>query len=131
MRRHEVAIVVRRGSEFLVLLRAPDRGGYWHLPAGGVEAGESESEAAARELAEETGLRAPVRDLALELGYDGPAGHVRVGAFAAEAPAGWEPLLDEEHVEHRWLAEQDALTLLRYPEPRIALERAARLLEPA
>ncbi len=88
MRDHEVAIVVRRGSEFLVLLRAPDRGGYWHLPAGGVEEGESEAVAAARELEEETGLRAPVRDLELGQGYDTPEGRVLVGIFAAEAPAG-------------------------------------------
>jgi 8-oxo-dGTP pyrophosphatase MutT (NUDIX family) len=131
MRDHEVAIVVNRGNDFLVLLRAPDRGGYWHLPAGGVEADETEAEAAARELAEETGLLAPVRDLALEVGYDGPDGHIRVGTFAAEAPPGWEPALDEEHVEHRWLPEREALALLRYPEPRMALERAARLRETA
>ena len=131
MRNHEVAIVVARGPEFLVLLRAADRGGYWHLPAGGVEAGESEAEAAARELAEETGLRAPVHDLGLDLGYDKPRGRVRVGTFAAEAPPGWEPVLDEEHVEHRWLSEREALDLLRYPEPRVALERVARLRETA
>jgi lipoyl(octanoyl) transferase len=129
VRDHEVAIVVSRGDEFLVLLRAPDRGSYWHLPAGGVERGESEAEAAARELAEETGLRAPVYDLELDLGYDKPAGRVRVGMFAAEAPAGWEPLLEEEHVDYRWLKEPDALALLEYPEPRIALDRAARRLE--
>ena len=129
MRSHEVAIVVSRGDEFLVLLRAPDRGSYWHLPAGGVQRGESEAEAAARELAEETGLRVPVHDLELDLGYDKPGGRVRVGMFAAEAPAGWEPALDEEHVEYRWSKELDALALLEYPEPRIALERAARLRE--
>lgn len=129
MRDHEVAIVVRRGREYLVLLRAPDRGGYWHLPAGGVEECESEAEAAARELAEETGLRSPVRDLVLDLGYDKPEGRVRVGMFDAEAPAGWEPVLDEEHVAYRWCSEADALALLRYPEPRVALERAARLVE--
>ena len=49
--------------------------------------------------------------------------------FAAEAPAGWEPVLDEEHVDYRWCSEADALALLRYPEPRIALEQAARFLE--
>jgi lipoyl(octanoyl) transferase len=129
VRKHEVAIVVSRRDEFLVLLRAPDRGGYWHLPAGGVEPGESESEAAARELAEETGLRTPVRDLELELGYDKPGGRVRVGAFVAAAPDDWEPVLEEEHVDYRWLKEHDALALLEYPEPRIALERAARLRE--
>lgn len=128
-RRHEVAIVVSRGEEFLVLLRAPDRGGYWHLPAGGVESGESESDAAARELAEETGLSVTVEDLALDLGYDGPGGRVQVGMFAAEAAPGWEPVLEEEHVDYRWCTEADALALLEYPEPRIALEHAARRRE--
>lgn len=129
MRDHEVAIVVSRGREFLVLLRAPERGGYWHLPAGGVEEGESEAEAAARELAEETALRAGVHDLGLALGYDAPDGRVRVGMFAAEAPSGWEPTLDEEHVAYRWCDEEGALALLRYAEPRTALEHAARRLE--
>jgi lipoyl(octanoyl) transferase len=129
VRNHEVAIVVARDGEFLVLLRAPERGGYWHLPAGGVERGESQVRAAARELGEETGLRVPIRDLGLDLGYDKPGGRVKVGMFAAEAPAGWEPELDEEHVDHRWCDESSALALLRYPEPRVALERAARLLE--
>jgi lipoyl(octanoyl) transferase len=129
MRDHEVAIVVNRGLEFLVLLRAPGGGSYWHLPAGGVEEGESEIAAAARELAEETGLRTEVHDLGLALGYGAPGGRVQVGMFAAEAPSGWEPTLDEEHVDYRWCHEADALALLRYPEPRIALEHAARRLE--
>jgi 8-oxo-dGTP pyrophosphatase MutT (NUDIX family) len=129
VRDHEVAIVVSRGLEFLVLLRAPDGGGYWHLPAGGVEEGETEVEAAVRELAEETGLRARVHDLGLALGYDAPGGRVHVGMYAVEAPSGWEPTLDDEHVEYRWCPEADALALLRYPEPRIALEHAARRME--
>ena len=37
MRTHEVLIVVHRQAEFLVVLRAPERGGFWHLPSGGVE----------------------------------------------------------------------------------------------
>jgi hypothetical protein len=52
-----------------------------------------------------------------------------VGAFVAAAPDDWEPVLEEEHVDYRWLKEHDALALLEYPEPRIALERAARLRE--
>lgn len=131
MRTHEVAIVVLRGSEVLVVLRAPERGGYWHLPSGGVEEGESAQEAAARELEEETGLRTPIRPLALELGYDTTSGgRIRVDAFSAAAPAGWEPALDEEHVDHRWCSVDAALELLAYPEPREAVREAARLLEP-
>lgn len=127
MRDHEVVVVVRRaGPEFLVLLRSPDRGGYWNLVAGGVEPGEDAAEAAARELAEETGLVAPLSPLGLELSYEKPWGRVRLDAFVAEAPVGWEPALDGEHVEHRWCGLEGALELLAYPEPREAVAAAAR-----
>ena len=53
-RPEEVAVVVRRpgetGREYLVLLRSPEKLGYWHLVAGGVEWGEEPTAAAVREL---------------------------------------------------------------------------------
>jgi 8-oxo-dGTP pyrophosphatase MutT (NUDIX family) len=131
MRTHEVAIVVHRGGEYLVLLRAPERGGYWHLPSGGVEAGESAEQAAARELAEETGLRAALTRLDVELAYEAAHGRIRVDAFSAPAPDGWDPVLDEEHVALRWLPLEEALALLAFPEPREAVREAARRLEKA
>jgi dATP pyrophosphohydrolase len=128
--RREVLIIVHRGDEFLALLRSPQRGGYWNPPAGGVEAGETAAEAARRELAEETGFVADVEELGLELTYERPDGAVvRVDAFSAAAPLGWEPVLDEEHVDRRWCSEDEALRLLAYPEPREALRAAARRRE--
>ena len=119
----EVLVAVRRGDQFLVLLRAPYKHGYWHLAGGGVE-GESDADAAARELYEETELAATtLEDLGDDLGYDG----VSVHAFATEAPPGWEPTLNEEHDEHRWCSLGDALELLRWEEPREVLRRAAVL----
>jgi len=141
-RPEEVAVVVRRpaaqGAEYLVLLRSPEKLGYWHLVAGGVEAGEQPGVAAARELAEETGLAATPTPLGTALAYDlagdpesvrerFPPGTERivVWPYVADAPPGWEPVLDAEHVEHRWLPADDAVALLRYPEPREAVRRAA------
>ncbi len=46
-------------------------------------------------------------------------------AYVVDAPSGWEPTLDEEHVDHRWLSVDDAVDLLHYPEPREAVRRAA------
>lgn len=142
----EVMVVVRRpgadGAEYLVLLRSAAKQGYWHLVAGGVEWGEEPVDAGARELREETGLVAGVVDLGLaatyptadepdELRLRFPPGttHVALHACLAEAPPGWEPELDDEHVDHRWLAVDDAVELLFWPEPRqavrLAHERAA------
>lgn len=142
----EVAIVVHRpgpeGPEYLVLLRSPDQQGYWHLVAGGVEWGEEGPAAAGRELREETGLEAAVHDLGPSRSYDlaeepdevrvrFPPGteRIEVGLFHAAAPAGWEPELNDEHVEHRWCDVDGAVALLRWPEPREAVLLAHRLLE--
>ena len=91
-----------------------------------------------RELEEETGLVAEPRPLAGPLDYDlsGDPESVRerfppgtrrivVWAFVADAPPEWQPLLDEEHVDHRWLDADGAIALLHYPEPREAVRLAA------
>jgi dATP pyrophosphohydrolase len=144
MRRpEEVLVVVYRPAEpaFLVLERSPDRQGYWHLVAGALEEGEDAVAAAERELLEETGLDASVLDLGRTYRYPlaeeppevrarfaSDVAEIAVFGFAAEAPAGWEPALDEEHVGYRWCTREDAVRLLRYPEPRDAVERVARAL---
>ena len=135
MRPEEVLLVVfRPGPEFLVLLRSPERHGYWNLVAGGVEEGEAPAGAARRELDEESRLADPVRfePLPLGLAYVRPEGSkVVLHAFMAEAAPGWEPVLDEEHVEYRWCSAADADVLLAYPEPREAVGYVARFLEGA
>jgi dATP pyrophosphohydrolase len=124
----EVLLVVTRpGPEFLVLLRSPEKHGYWNPAAGGIEAGETPTKAALRELEEETGLLRPVtvEPLPLELGYRRPEESggfwVPLYAFWVEAPEGWEPTLNEEHVEYRWCSAPEAVELLAYPEPREAV----------
>jgi dihydroneopterin triphosphate diphosphatase len=127
----EALLVVHRpGPEFLVLLRTGDDG-YWHLVAGGIEEGEAPEETAWRELDEETGLRpAALAEIPLELGYRRPDGTwITLHAFAAAAPHGWEPALNEEHDEWRWCSEAKAIELLEHPEPREALAQVARNLE--
>jgi 8-oxo-dGTP pyrophosphatase MutT (NUDIX family) len=107
--------MVRRGNELLVLLRCEADGGYWHVVAGGVEAGETYAEAAARELREEIGLAAAPVDLERSYVYDEA---VEVHAFLVDVPDGWEPALNDEHDEYRWCTPGDAAALLHWPETR-------------
>jgi dATP pyrophosphohydrolase len=113
VRTREVIVFVRRGRELLVVHRSPENGAYWHSIAGGVEEGETDAEAAVRELREETGLEASVESLHLPFEYDG----MHVESFVVEAPPGWEPELDWEHDDYRWCTRDEAVALLHYPEP--------------
>ena len=55
------AVVLHRGRLLLVQRRNPPDAGAWSFPGGHVEAGETDSEAAIRELLEETGIAARPR----------------------------------------------------------------------
>jgi len=119
----EVMIHVRRGDEFLVAHRSAESGGYWHTIAGRIEDGEGPEEAAVRELREETGLEAATLERLGEFAYvradwdSEPGLRVHVAAFLTDVEPGWEPTLNEEHTEYRWLPREEAAELIFWPEP--------------
>ena len=99
------AAIFRDGKVLLVRrARSPARG-FYSLPGGRVEFGESLHTALKREIDEETGLEIEIVGLAgwrEVLPSPGGGGHYLIMSFAARW-AGKEPVLNDELDDFRWL----------------------------
>jgi 8-oxo-dGTP diphosphatase len=104
-----------RDGRVLLLRRADDDDTYpgrWELPGGGIDRGETEAQAAARELHEEVGLAVDADALREWAVFDRVEQHQRVVTviFAVLCAAGdCTPVLSDEHSDWRWVA--DPLTI--------------------
>ncbi len=102
-----VSAVIFRDGKVLLLKRAKSPGhGFWSLPGGRVEFGESLHVALAREVDEEAGLKIDIVALAgwrevLPLA-GGSGGHYLIMSFAARWAAN-ELRLNEEHDDFKWV----------------------------
>jgi 8-oxo-dGTP diphosphatase len=102
-----VSAVIFRDGKVLLLKRAKSSGhGFWSLPGGRVEFGESLHIALAREVDEEAGLKIDIVALAgwreVLPGAGGSGGHYLIMSFAARWVAN-EPRLNEEHDDFKWV----------------------------
>ena len=121
--------------EYLLLRRVASRGGFWQGVTGGVEEGEDLSEAARRELIEETGL-IPSRLEKIDFSYSFPVEDRWRDLYAAEieriieyvfiayVDGQQEPKIDPgEHDEWKWCRFNEALELLTWKHNVEALRR--------
>jgi len=122
--------VVLRDAEVLLLRRASGAfTGAWTFVMGGVEDGERATDAARRELIEETGLAAAALFTAGELDafYDPVRDRiVHVPFFVAYLDAGDVVLETGVHDEHRWVTFAQAADLLEFAAQRRVLDEIHR-----
>jgi 8-oxo-dGTP diphosphatase len=98
------AAIFRAGKVLLVRRARSPANGFYSLPGGRVEYGESLHTALAREVDEETRLRIEIVGLAgwrEVLPGTSSSGHYVIMSFAARWVAG-EPVLNEEHDDFKW-----------------------------
>ncbi len=134
--RRTVSVALLRGhgpdTRVLLLRRRPERGGFWQTVTGSLEPGESPREAAARELHEETGVRADVVDLeyrhAFAVGDALPPRLVEENGFAARCTEGHEVRRGDEHDAHEWVDVPTALARLPFRGLKETVRRAAQAL---
>ena len=127
------AVVFKRSGnncEYL-LLKYP--GGYYDFPRGNVEFGESDVDAAIREIREETGLEVriiPGFSRVIEYFYtrNGIRVRKRVVYFLAEALGG-EVKLSYEHTGYVWASYDRALSLISFESVRNVLRDAHNFLK--
>ena len=136
-----IVLFLMEGGErrYLLVRSALTRRPIWEFPKGGVEAGETDAEAAERELREEAGLR--VGDYDVLDGFREEERYVftqgkgeartlivkRVVYFVAESRTR-EVHISHEAEDFRWVTYEEALRLLRFPGKRAVLERAELFL---
>jgi mutator protein MutT len=117
--------VIERGGAYLVTRR--QRGvhleGYWEFPGGKCEPGESLAECLRRELKEELGVDAEVRDEILAVTHEYPERSVELHFLACTLVGSPTPLIGQEM---RWVPRGE-LKALQFPPADDEL--VARLME--
>lgn len=109
-----LAVLIRGGHVLLVQRKNPPDAGLWGFPGGHVEPGETALDAAARELAEETGVIATPRayldniDVILRDPDGGLRFHFLLAAVVCDHVSG-DPVAADDALAADWVAVQDVL----------------------
>lgn len=125
-----VGVVCLRGQEVLLIRRGkPPRVGEWSLPGGRIEPGERATDAALRELVEETGITARITGLidVVDRLFSEAGLHYVLIDYAAEWLSG-EPVAGDDALEARFVPLDRVEALIDWSETRriIAVATATR-----
>jgi 8-oxo-dGTP diphosphatase len=127
LRRHVRAaggVVMRDGLVALVHRPKYDD---WSLPKGKLTPGEDWEAAAVREVREETGMRAALRERLDDVEYVDPKGRPKTVRYWRMDALDGEFAPNDEVDELRWLSPEDAVARLSYDRDRELVLMAARL----
>jgi ADP-ribose pyrophosphatase YjhB (NUDIX family) len=124
---HAGGVVIRREDASIRYLVVTAKGApeEWVLPKGHIEPDESAEQAARREVLEETGVDAAVRDPLDVIEFSAPRGRVRAQFFLMEAVSEGLP---SEGRERNWCSYDEATELLSFREAQRLICQAHLLL---
>ena len=122
-----VGVICFRGDDVLLIKRgtAP-RKGEWSIPGGRIEAGESEAQAALRELHEETGVRAALGPKVAVILAEFEGYHYKLHDYAAEWISG-EPRAGDDAARAEFTSLDKLSALGMWPKTEAVIETARRM----
>ena len=117
-------VVVIKGDQVLLVKRAkPPRQDDWSLPGGRIEWGEKASDAALRELMEETGVKAEIAGLIDVVDFLAEGRHFVLVDFVAYWREG-EPVAGDDAAEARFWPLEEGLSYVDWDETRRVIRAA-------
>lgn len=103
------------GDRMLLLKRTDPGYEWWGIPGGKIEVGETPEQAAVRETWEETRFIVLAFALPLEVMHTHQYRTTRFVTFKRELSREFEPTLDHEHSEYRWVTREEATRMPLHP----------------
>jgi dATP pyrophosphohydrolase len=117
--------------EVLLLKRNAERGGFWNVVNGTLELQESAIDCRTRELFEETGIRDAISwsDEIHRFSFLYHDDTFVVVAFAVNVPKDQKVVINDEHTEYKWIGIDEAVSLLKFDDDKIALQNFKEMLK--
>jgi dATP pyrophosphohydrolase len=123
-------------TQYLLLKRTSDTIGFWQPITGGIEKGETKTQALKREIQEETGIKNPTKIIKNVHHYEfrdlfkqeNRHRLIKEYAFGVEVFPKEKITISQEHTEHKWCTFQQALKLLKWKENKEALKKLNKIL---
>jgi len=123
-------------TQYLLLKRISDTGGFWQPITGGIEKGETKTQALKREIQEETGIKDPTK-ITKNVHYcefwdyykqENRHRLIKEHVFGVEIHPNEKITISREHTEHKWCTFHEALKLLKWKENKEALKKLNDIL---